>query len=226
MSTYLFLNLLIIIVPLILSFESKIKYYKKFKNLTFAILPIAGIFIVWDSYAAARGDWFFNQDYIFNFKIFYLPIEEILFFITVPYSIIFLYETAKLYINDANLRYNKLFYTIVSVIFFIISLFFVSKYYTFTVLIFTSVTILFLNFITPYLLKSRIFIYLLLFSYIPFFIFNYFFTSLPIIEYGANAILGIRVITIPIEDFLYSFSLISLYIAMYELSFKLWQKKQ
>lgn len=226
MSTYLLLNILIILVPLLLSFESKIKYYTKYLNLISSIFLVASVFIIWDSYAAIRGDWYFNEKFVLSYRIFKLPVEEILFFITVPYSILFLYETAKIYIKNTEIIYGKNFYYLLSFLFIVASLFFISKYYTFTVLIFTGISFLFLNTFTPQLLRSKIFWQLIVFSYIPFFVFNYLFTSLPIIEYGATAIVGIRIITIPIEDFFYSFSLLSLYISLYELSFKVWEKKQ
>ncbi|CUT04727.1 lycopene cyclase domain-containing protein, partial [Candidatus Kryptobacter tengchongensis] len=47
------------------------------------------------------------------------------------------------------------------------------------------------------------------------------FTAEPIVWYNENAILGIRVLTIPIEDFLYAFSLIILNIALVDFLIKL-----
>jgi lycopene cyclase domain-containing protein len=226
MISYLAVNLFIIFFPLVLSFESKIGYYKKFKHLFFSILIVSTIFIIWDIYATIRGDWSFNKNFITGLKLFYLPIEEILFFVTVPYSIIFLYETAKLYIKDKVIFYNKLLYNLIGLFFILISFYFNNKYYTFTALIFTGLSFFALNYITPNLLKSSRFLILLVFTYLPFFLVNYVLTSLPIVEYNPRAIINFRITTIPVEDFFYSFSLLSLYLSFYELSFKIWAKKQ
>ncbi len=226
MITYLLLNIFIILFPLLLSFESKIKFYTKIKHYLFSIAIVSSIFIIWDYIATFRGDWSFNPKFLTGIYLYLLPLEEILFFITVPYSIIFLFETFKLYLTDKQIYYNKHIYNVIAIIFILISFLFINQYYTFTVFIFTGITFLVLNYLTPFLLKSKVFFILILFTYIPFFIVNYVLTSFPVVEYSKYAIFNIRITTIPIEDFFYSFSLLGLYISFYELSKKLWQKKQ
>ena len=54
---------------------------------------VGGVYIYWDVLATERGDWAFNDSYILGIRFFGLPLEEILFFVTVPYAMIFLYET-------------------------------------------------------------------------------------------------------------------------------------
>ena len=56
------------------------------------------------------------------------------------------------------------------------------------------------------------------FGLIPFLIVNYLLTSIPAVTYNETAFSVIRFITIPYEDFLYSFSMISLWILFYELA--------
>jgi len=52
-------------------------------------------------------------------------------------------------------------------------------------------------------------------SFIPFMIFNYLLTSLIVVYYNPKAIWGIRVTTIPLEDFFYNFSMLSFYLMAY-----------
>jgi lycopene cyclase domain-containing protein len=58
----------------------------------------------------------------------------------------------------------------------------------------------------------------LLFGFIGFLIFNYLLTSIPIVTYGSDAIWGIRVTTIPVEDFLYNISMLGFYFLVYWLA--------
>jgi lycopene cyclase domain-containing protein len=40
-------------------------------------------------------------------------------------------------------------------------------------------------------------------------------TALPVVEYDPKAIFGLRVVTIPIEDFFYNYAMLSLYLLFY-----------
>ena len=50
---------------------------------------------------------------------------------------------------------------------------------------------------------------------VPFVVFNYLLTSTVIVHYSPEAIWGVRVTTIPLEDFFYNFSMLSFYLAAY-----------
>ena len=219
MSTYLVLNILVIIIPLLLSFEKKIKFYKKFRELSISMLTVGSIFILWDIFAVIRGDWNFNTQYINGFYLLSLPLEEILFFITIPYSSIFLYETLKFYLQKkipANeFHLNKIYPAFIIIVLLILSVVFVNRYYTFTILSFCAVFLLVSIFLFYDLLTSKLYWIFISATYIPFVIVNYFLTSLPIVIYNPEAIWGIRVLTIPVEDFFYSYTLLSLYLFIY-----------
>lgn len=215
MSVYLLINILIIAVPLLLSFETKLKYYKQFPAIIISIILTGGIFILWDIAATARGDWAFNPAYITNVKIFNLPLEEILFFITVPYACLFIFETVAYYMPEKYLNINDNYFYSAAVISLTGAIYFAGNNYTFSVLLFTGIfLILALNF-NKEILRSRIYWTSIGISFIPFLVVNYFLTSLPVVTYNSNAILGLRFITIPAEDFFYSFSMISYFILSY-----------
>ena len=103
MINYLTLDLLIIIFPLLLSFKWKFKYYKFYKSLFASITVVGLVYIIWDAIVTFRGDWWFNEEYLIGFKLAGLPIEEILFFIVVPYSCIFIYENFVYFIKDKEI---------------------------------------------------------------------------------------------------------------------------
>lgn len=215
MSVYLLINILIIAVPLMLSFEKKLKYYKQIPAVIISILLTGGIFILWDIAATARGDWAFNQAYISGFKILNLPLEEILFFVTVPYACLFIFETTAFYIPEKILNINDNYFYAAASIFLIGAIYFADQDYTFTVLLFSGIfLIIALNFYKE-ILKSRNYWTAVGISFLPFLFVNYFLTSLPVVTYNSNAIWGIRFITIPAEDFFYSYSMISYFILSY-----------
>ncbi len=226
-STYLLINIFIIAVPLLLTFEKKIKYYRKLPALFASIIIVGGIYIVWDVIATLRGDWSFNPEHITGLKIFHLPLEEILFFVTVPYSGIFLYETGKLYLGDKTLAIRKFPFYISAALLIIISLIFIDQYYTFTVMLFSAIfLIIAILYHSKYpVLNSSLYWKWILFMYLPFFLVNYILTSLPVVSYSPDAIWGIRITTIPVEDFFYSFSMLSFYLFVYLLIKKKWLKE-
>lgn len=226
-STYLLVNIFIIAVPLLLTFEKKIKYYRKLPALFASIIIVGGTYIVWDVIATLRGDWSFNPEHITGLKIFQLPLEEILFFVTVPYSGIFLYETGKLYLGDKTLAIRKIPFYISAALLIIISLIFIDQYYTFTVMLFSAIfLIMAILYHSKYpVLNSSLYWKWILFMYLPFILVNYILTSLPVVSYSSDAIWGIRIITIPFEDFLYSFSMLSFYLFVYLLIKKKWLKE-
>ena len=90
MSTYLLIDFLIIILPLIVSFFPYLSYYKKFPYVLFPIFAGGLFFVAWDSIATMLGDWSFNPEYVMGISFAGLPLEEVLFFIVVPFSLLLL----------------------------------------------------------------------------------------------------------------------------------------
>jgi hypothetical protein len=93
---------------------------------------------VWDIIATERGDWDFNPEHLIGSYILGLPIEEILFFITVPYSCIFIYETVTFYIQEKKLNFNNKLFIIPSVLLVLLGTIFYDQNYTFTVSVFAA----------------------------------------------------------------------------------------
>lgn len=214
-NTYLLINLFIIIVPLILSFENKIKFSRNIVPVFISILVSSALFISWDIDAARRGDWSFNPEYVNSLKISGLPIEEILFFITVPYSILFVYECINYYVKNKDYSRYRLILLIFSIIIFSAGIIFIGTYYTSTVLLIGGMIFAVIYFLGSKIILNKAALITLCISVIPFLIVNYILTSLPVVIYNPDAITGIRFLTIPVEDFLYSISLISFSLFVY-----------
>ncbi len=67
-------------------------------------------------------------------------------------------------------------------------------------------------------LSSFVYWLWIVFVMLLFFVFNYFLTSLPVVAYNPVAITNLRLTTIPIEDFFYNFSLLTIYLVCYRLA--------
>lgn len=94
-TEYFIVLALSLAAPLILSFSRKMDFYKYPARLVLSILLPFILFIIWDVFVTARGHWSFNPLYTVGFKIFGLPIEEILFFIVIPFCGLFTWESVK-----------------------------------------------------------------------------------------------------------------------------------
>ncbi|QQS64126.1 MAG: lycopene cyclase domain-containing protein [Chitinophagaceae bacterium] len=118
--------------PLLLSFDKKVTFYKKWKYLIPALIIPAVLYIIWDIIFTHLNIWHFNEKYISGLKIINLPIEEVLFFFVVPYCCVFVYECIRCYFPKMNDSNNwKIFLKTMAVILIITSLFFYNKSYSF-----------------------------------------------------------------------------------------------
>lgn len=80
------------IVPFVLSFWPGLKFYRNWRSLFLSTLLILLIFGGWDVFATWRGHWSFNSQGVGNIKIINLPLEEVLFFVVIPFCCIFTWE--------------------------------------------------------------------------------------------------------------------------------------
>jgi len=76
----------------VLSFYPPLKFYRNIKALFLSITLIVVIFGTWDISATFRGHWYFNPSGVWSFRIINLPIEEVLFFVIIPFCCIFTWE--------------------------------------------------------------------------------------------------------------------------------------
>lgn len=218
-AIYLLLHIITISFPLSRSFEPRIRYATKWLALFPAIFLTATFFIIWDIIFTKNGVWGFNDFYLIGLNFLHLPIEEWLFFFSVPFASVFIYECVKLFLP--HIKTNSIIKT--SSIFFSLCLLLASIYFsdrsytfwnfcfagTFTALVAMGNPKWFGKFWVAY------FIHL-----IPFFVINGVLTGSlidnPIVWYDNQQNLGIRLLTIPIEDTIYALLLLLMNITFYE----------
>ncbi|MBA3284419.1 MAG: lycopene cyclase domain-containing protein, partial [Nitrosopumilus sp.] len=99
MWTYLLINFFAVIIPVVFSFHPKLNFYKNWKYFFLANLVISAIFIAWDMLFTHWGIWGFIPKYLIGINIINLPLEEVLFFIFIPFSCLFTYHCFQVLFN-------------------------------------------------------------------------------------------------------------------------------
>jgi len=223
-NLYLYIDLLTISAPFLLSFDKRVAFYKQWKYLFPAILLMAVVFIAKDVIFAASQIWGFNDTYLVGIRMLGLPIEEWMFFFVVPYAIVFIYACLVVYVKKDILKsVHRPFFLILSVVLIVVGAIYYDRLYTSVIFILTALLLLY-NVIKkqPWL---SYFLLAYLVSLIPFIIVNGaltgYFTAEPIVWYDDTQNLGIRILSIPIEDTIYSLMMMLMTIQLME-----WFKKK
>ncbi|RIJ45630.1 lycopene cyclase domain-containing protein [Maribellus luteus] len=220
MSLYFWLLLGSIAVPLLLSFDKRLHFYTQWKYVLPSIAIVAVLYISVDIHFTQQGFWGFNDRYISGVQLFHLPVEEILFFIVVPYASIFLHEAILEYFPQVKVgkKVNILLIGFLLVMSLLVLVFNLQKSYT----AYISGKLL-LILILALVLKSesiRSFFLTFLVILLPFLVVNGILTGSfitdEVVWYNNTENLGIRIFTIPIEDFAYAFSMIFLNLLLIE----------
>jgi len=211
MSTYLWINLAIIVFPFLASFERRVAYWRRLPAVGLSFLTGGAIYLVWDALFSKAGYWSFNPAHVLPVRLFFLPLEEVLFFVTVPYSMFFVLECLDWFRKDAPVRVPRALSLSAAAAFLAGGFLFLGQGYTAVVLFVTSGCFLADAFLPGSPLKSRNFLLMLLASFPLFLLFNYLLTSIPVVLYSPQAIWGVRVLTIPLEDFFYNFTMLAVY---------------
>lgn len=211
-SLYLSVLFSSILVPLIRSFEPKIYFIGNLFRVLISVFVVLLIYIPWDIWFTDTAVWGFNSEYITNIKYFQLPLEEILFFVIIPFCCLFIYEVMEYFgVNRRFFLGNlRIFYFIMACGLFLLAVINFDLKYTFWVSIITGLIIIFSALILKNLLSNFILLYIA--SLVPFVIVNSiltgYFTSEPIVWYSESEIMNIRFGTIPLEDFIYNFGML------------------
>ena len=207
--TYFLIDFATLFFPIVLSFESKVYFFKSWKNALLSTVIIAIPFIIWDAFFTEWQFWGFNEAYITGYRIFNLPIEEILFFIIIPFACTFILEVVNYYFRNYQLTVlNKIFFFATPVYALIINTFGHPGYYTLIATISSSLVLVWLIIQEP---SSKIPLAFLI-CFLPFFIMNGILTGAiteePVVWYSETQKVAGRIGTIPFEDILYNFSLL------------------
>jgi lycopene cyclase domain-containing protein len=215
--TYLFLNLITIAGPLALSFDKKVAFYKNWKQFIVAMLATSTLYILWDIWFTKINVWLFNPQFLYGNWFAGLPLEEYIFFIIIPYACLFIYACLKAYLP--NFSFNKALKPIVTSLM-ALSLIAIAINPSH---LYTTVTFGFLFITLSALLLTRHTAHLShiilawIIALVPMAYVNGVLTSKPVLIYNDAQNLGIRIGTIPVEDFFYNMVYMLWMITVYEI---------
>lgn len=215
-AEYLLFDLLILAGPLALSLMPRHDFLGRAKSLAFATLVVAVPFIAWDA-AVAGSHWWFDDRYIVGLELFGLPVEEVLFFLVVPYACAFSWETliggAK---GRASLPLALYLLPALSLAVGVVILVGGGPAYTGLTLLALGLTGALDHMLGTGLLRMpRAWAYAgLVLAFTG--VFNTYLTARPVVHYGEAHQLGLRVGTIPIEDFGFGLALCAATAVVYQ----------
>lgn len=217
---YLALDVFSILFPLLFSFYPKANFSKKWKYLWVAILIPAIIFIIWDEFFTQLGVWRFNEKYLTGVYIGNLPLEEVMFFICIPYACVFTYEALHYLVKRDYFKSKQKIISIALIAGCLtVGLLNLDKWYTSVTFISLATYLVTLQFIWRVDYLGR-FYFSYLFVLIPFFLVNGVLTGSwiddPVVWYNDAENLGIRMGTIPVEDTFYGMLLIVMNVSIFE----------
>ena len=209
MSLYAWVIILSFAGPFALSFDKKVAFYKEWRFVFLATLIVAVPFLIWDELFTQWKVWGFNPIYLLKIYLGQLPLEEVLFFVVIPYNFIFILKVIQAYFPNRNQkRFAPLFAFAFMISAIVWMLLHSDNYYTFLATFLTAVLTIFL--------RNKIwyqdFMWAYLLCLIPFFIVNGVLTGAvtpePIVWYSEQHIIGWRMISIPFEDLYYNYALL------------------
>ncbi|MEJ2050558.1 MAG: lycopene cyclase domain-containing protein, partial [Calditrichota bacterium] len=161
--------------------------------------------------------WWFNPRFTTGIVIAGLPVEEILFFISVPFACLFVWE-----VFFASHRQPIMFTYHIPEILTAASLLagglFLLMGHSYTGIVWLAFgSVLGLDQILQIrLLQERQTYYYLGIVTLFILIFNGYLTARPLVLYDESYLLGLRIFTIPVEDFIYGYALILFSVILYE----------
>lgn len=217
--TYLLVDIFCLLFPLIASFHPRIQFYKQWRYFILPCIITAILFLIWDIFFVIIGVWEFNEKFITGIYMYNMPIEEVLFFICIPYACTFTYYCINKFIAfklPANSIYffNYLFIILLAVATFVWR----HKLYT-SVTFFFLALFLFIAMQRKFAQWAQFYIAYSLIL-IPFLVTNGILTgsfiSSPVVLYNDLENLDIRIFTIPIEDVFYALLLMGMNVYGFE----------
>jgi lycopene cyclase domain-containing protein len=213
---YILFNLLVLIGPVIFSFDQKVRYVRRWPAALLSALLLMGLFAAWDSAVTGRH-WWFNPLFTAGTFLGPLPAGEWLFFITVPFASLFIWEVLRHYRPQHNVARaaGTLPWLWLGLLLSALMAWLGKEYTALVILAFVLIAQADLHLGGRVITRPNIWPYFAILSGLML-LFNGYLTARPVVIYDPAYQLDWRFFTIPVEDFVYGYSLILGCTSVYE----------
>ena len=213
---YLIINFLTVLFPVLLSFDKRVAFHKSWKHIWPGMAITGLVFLFWDVLFTLKGVWSFNDEYIVGIRFWGLPLEEVLFFLTVPFSCIFIYACLNYYVKWwLPHRISEWISNLMILLSIVMLITYSDRLYTTVTFGLLPVLVIAIQYGLKSVWLPRFYMAYIV-SLLPFYIVNGILTSVPIVLYNNAENIGKRVGTIPFEDHFYSMALLLMNVAFFE----------
>lgn len=215
--TYLFLLLIFLVIPIILSFQKKIRFIFRLRYLLPATIFSAAIFLMWEWRFTEFGIWSYNPDFITGIDLLKVPLEVWLSVFILPFSSVYIYEWLK--IRFENFEKPNLFLVVslvLFVVFAVLAYFYRRELFSFFTFFLTAIYLgytIFRNRFKKYYTK---FYLAFAVSLVPFMVVSLVMYSLPVISYDASHTMHVALLGIPVERLVYLYLMLLINFTIYE----------
>ena len=208
------------IFPIIFGFIPKPSFYPQIPKVLLANLPVTLFFIAWDVYFTQRGVWGFSTTYTTGWQPLGLPWEEWLFFIIIPMSCTFIYWSLNTVIRREPFAAmeRKISWGLI-ILLLGIGIWKWDHIYTATSALLSAFLLIYHVLVVAPGYRGRFYLTYLI-TCIPFLMVNGVltggFTDGPVVMYQPDEFFGVRLGTVPVDDFAYSFLMLFANITLFE----------
>lgn len=214
--TYLLINFLTVLFPVLLSFDKRVRFYKSWKFIWPGMAITGFIFLFWDVLFTINGVWSFNNQRIIGLKFYELPLEEILFFLTVPFACLFIDACLNHYVKwQISYKLTRAVTILFTLFSFVTAIYFHDRLYTLVTFGLLFILLAVLQFVFKVKWLNRFYLTYMV-ALIPFYIVNGLLTSIPVVMYNNLENVAIRVGTIPLEDHFYCMAMLLMNVGFFE----------
>lgn len=215
--TYLFLLLIFLVIPIILSFQKKKRFIFRLRYLLPATIFSAAIFLMWEWRFTEFGIWSYNPDFITGIDLLKVPLEVWFSVFILPFSSVYIYEWLK--IRFENFEKPNLFLAVslvLFVMFAVLAYFYRRELFSFFTFFLTAIYLgytIFRNRFKKYYTK---FYLAFAISLVPFMVVSLVMYSLPVISYDASHTMQVPLLGVPVERLVYLYLMLLINFTIYE----------
>jgi lycopene cyclase domain-containing protein len=196
-----------------------VHYFRRWYALFPAILVTGAVFIAWDVYFTYIGIWGFNPTHLSGIYLAGLPIEEWMFFLTVPYASVFIFDCLRYYFPKQPLSgVSQVISIVLMIVLLAAGLASTDKLYTVVTFLSLAVAIGVIHFLFHFPFMGYFYLSFLIILF-PFLLVNGVLTGSfigeEVVWYNNSQNMDVRLFTIPVEDAFYGMLLLLINVFLY-----------